>query len=303
MRVVYWNVGRRFLLREALTIAAETDADVICLAECFEETREAVEFPPNEITLSRRFGTPIFRRVISPSDGTLRRKVGFVELHVRDAPGRQPKHSWLIERTRYRFVELSFEDGTALTLGLVHYFSRVSRDREEQNELAGRLARDLSEAEAMVEHDRSMLIGDFNFEPFDTAMVSAEKLHAVPDHQDALRLQRTVAGESRAMMYNPMWRFFGDENGSPAGTYFHRNSETATPFWHVFDQVILRPSLLPAYAAEDPLVVTEAGGRPLLDSATGRPDRDRFSDHLPLTVRLELSRLPQETADVGDGIT
>ena len=299
MRVLYWNVGRRLLLRETLTIAGEVNADVLCVAECFQERRTGVEFPPDELTLSAGGGSPSYRRVISPADGTLRRKIGFVELFLRTDAGVVPSVRWLIERTRYRFVELSYADSPGVTLGLVHYFSRVSRDREEQNELAGRLARDLSEAARLTGHDRSMLIGDFNFEPFDTAMISAEKLHAVPDRRDASRGERTVAGETRTMMYNPMWRLFGDDGGSPAGTYFHRNSGTVTPFWRVFDQVVPRPSLIPAFAAGEPLVVLECGGRPLVDPGSGRPDRDRFSDHLPLSVGLDLGRLSEETEDVG----
>jgi len=60
-----------------------------------------------------------------------------------------------------------------------------------------------------------------------------------------------------------------------------------TYFWNTFDQVLLRPGLLPYYDGNALTVVTRVGERDLLD---GNRDRPAVSDHLPLVVKLSLER-------------
>jgi hypothetical protein len=53
----------------------------------------------------------------------------------------------------------------------------------------------------------------------------------------------------------------------------------------MFDQVLIRPSLLDTLAPDGVEKVTHAGRFPLLTPG-GLPDRARGSDHLPLLFRL-----------------
>jgi hypothetical protein len=83
-----------------------------------------------------------------------------------------------------------------------------------------------------------------------------------------------------------MWATFGDRDSSPPGTYYYNSGAEVNYFWNVFDQVLLRPSLI-NYMADDKgvTVVTELQGKSLLN-VTGRPDRTAMSDHLPIVCRL-----------------
>jgi hypothetical protein len=94
-----------------------------------------------------------------------------------------------------------------------------------------------------------------------------------------------VQDENRQFFYNPMWSHFGERGPSPPGSYYYRSSSQVAYFWHFFDQVLLRPDLLDSCSDDDVRVITEVGGRSLLD-CEGRPDARHGSDHLPLVVTL-----------------
>ena len=58
-------------------------------------------------------------------------------------------------------------------------------------------------------------------------------------------------------------------------------------FWNTFDQVPLRPSLLPYYDEASLAIISRIGGSEIL--APGRSG-EGGPDHLPLVVRLSIER-------------
>ena len=89
------------------------------------------------------------------------------------------------------------------------------------------------------------------------------------------------------MFYNPMWGRFGDESVGPPGTYYYSSSDNLSYFWNIFDQVLIRPVLMPFFNEERMKVLTRVGDKSLL-TTNGLPDADAVSDHLPLVFRLDL---------------
>jgi hypothetical protein len=55
----------------------------------------------------------------------------------------------------------------------------------------------------------------------------------------------------------------------------------------MFDQVLLRPDLLPAFKNQELKVLVTDGTTSFLRD-NGLPDRDAVSDHLPLLFRLHI---------------
>ncbi|MBL8205931.1 MAG: hypothetical protein JNM09_16975 [Blastocatellia bacterium] len=84
-----------------------------------------------------------------------------------------------------------------------------------------------------------------------------------------------------------MWGFFGDGSEGPAGTYYYRHSGHVSYFWNIFDQVLIRPDLLPSFRNSDLAVLTDDGDESLLTSH-GLPDVAGASDHLPLLFKLDI---------------
>jgi len=103
--------------------------------------------------------------------------------------------------------------------------------------------------------------------------------------QVAQRKTRRVSGRDFDLFYNPMWSHFGDAGNRPSGTFYYEKAEHVNYFWHIFDQVLLRPDLIGGFA-DDLKILTMAGNIPLVDR-NGRPDRKNASDHLPILLGLD----------------
>ena len=83
-----------------------------------------------------------------------------------------------------------------------------------------------------------------------------------------------------------MWARFGCEEftGRPPGSYYYDRAETVRYYWNLFDQVLVRPSLLDHFKDQDLELVEHDGNSPLRKN--GIPDSRLFSDHLPILFKL-----------------
>jgi len=147
------------------------------------------------------------------------------------------------------------------------------------------LARRVAEIEDARGHSRTLLIGDLNADPFDRRVHAATGLHAEKTRRIAGKQSRKVQRVVYRFFYNPMWRFLGRQPPDPEGTYFRRKAEHTTRFWHVFDQVLLRPDLLPHFAEPDVHILRD-DGTTSFQKADGTPDKKVASDHFPVLIHL-----------------
>jgi hypothetical protein len=133
-----------------------------------------------------------------------------------------------------------------------------------------------------------------NMNPFEIGVVGAGGLHGVMDRRIASAGSRKVRGKSHMFFYNPMWSKFGDAGPAPPGTYFRNKGEDVNYFWHMFDQVLVRPALLDSLPNDGVSIVSRVGDMDLLKKS-GRPNSEVASDHLPIVCKL--SEI-QETTNV-----
>jgi len=131
-------------------------------------------------------------------------------------------------------------------------------------------------------HNRSILIGDFNMNPYDRGMNLAMGLNAMMTRSCVAPGHRTFLGKTYDFFYNPMWSLFGDGADGPAGTFYNTSSQ-GDYGWNMLDQVIIRHSLVNVF--QGVRIMTHAGKNCLID-AKGRPDSRKASDHLPIMVAL-----------------
>jgi hypothetical protein len=131
-------------------------------------------------------------------------------------------------------------------------------------------------------------MGDFNMNPFEAGLVSADGFHGVMDKRIALKQSRTVLGQERKFFYNPMWSRLGDDSEGCAGTYYYNPSNMINYFWNTFDQVLLRPSLLAGFNQDSLKVVDKINQTSLINNGK---ISNQFSDHLPIMLKLTLSQL------------
>lgn len=190
------------------------------------------------------------------------------------------------ESDRVTVRRLSLPARSPILLAAVHLPSKFNWATESQPFECMELARIIGEVEAGVGHRRTILVDDFNMNPFESGLVGAAGLNAVMSREVVSRGARTVQGREYPFFYNPMWAHFGDARGATAGSYFYDTAEHVNYFWNMFDQVLLRPELASNFDPSRLSIVTAAGNTSLVQP-NGRPNHVGCSDHLPLVFEVE----------------
>jgi hypothetical protein len=263
---LFWNLNRKPLHALVAELAEEHQADILVLVEVARVS-------------------DILLTLNGPGQST------FLE-----APGRNDRVTILTrfaidilqpvtDKAGIRICRLRLPARDDLLLVGAHLASALHTNTASHDGECARLAKAILEAETRVGHNRTVLVGDLNVDPFQWGAVSTHGLHAVMSRRIALTGERTVQGDSHLFFYNPMWSRFGDHANGPPGTYFYSGSHVSY-FWHMFDQVMVRPALIECFSNDSLRILTRAGVRSLL-SANGRPDK-KISDHLPITFKLDV---------------
>ena len=262
---LFWNTrgnGVQALISEIVRLRA---VDVVVLAE-----------PPRDraatlLTLSSGCGEFFGTFSTCPSIQIFARQ-GCAEIETVEDWDR-----WSIRRISWPYAEPTL-------LVAAHLPSKRYSDKESQHEAAIGLASALRAAERRESHHRTVLVGDLNMDPFESGMVGPMALHAVMTREISLRT-RTVRRQEWPCFYNPMWRHFGDGNSGSPGSYYYDGGPAVRTYWHLFDQVLVRPALLDRFDPAEVEILTVAGETSLVNER-GIPLGRQISDHLPLLFRL-----------------
>jgi len=273
MNFLFWNTAQKDLSSDVAKLVAERGADFVILAEA-EEHAASYLIALNKQRQSGMFGlAPAF-----VADGSRLRV--FSRLPAGEIVPAATDHTCSV-------YHVHPAGGLSFILACVHLPSAMHMPHDDRAQLAICTARLIAEAEQSAGHARTLVIGDFNMNPFEAGMIGSEGFHAVLDRRIAATGGRKVQGRSRRFFYNPMWRFMNDDRLSMCGSHFYRKSAPLCHFWNTFDQVLIRPDLLPVFADPGLALVESIGGKSLLD-ARGRPNKLRHSDHLPVHLNLNL---------------
>jgi len=296
---LFWNLGgipksvpdkvvrkRETVLKGIVAnLTRQHQVDVLMLAECPLSGQELVE----ELNLQNPKPEPTGFRLPDPRS-QCERVVIFPRFPMRFLKLRR-------ESTKFtsRFVRLPGRE--ELTLFVVHFASKRYRSDESQRLAVPGFSQEIRLLEQEAGHGRTLLVGDLNMNPYELGIVGAEGLNAVMTREIAYLGSRTIDGRDYPFFYNPMWNHFGDAGhdvhppGSPehapAGTCYYPSAESRWYFWNMFDQVLLRPTLLPFFKNEAVRILVTDGNTSLL-TEKGLPDRRAISDHLPLLFRLNV---------------
>ena len=176
-------------------------------------------------------------------------------------------------------------DSEPVSLFLVH-IPCTWADASSQQYYANRQSDKICAVELAEGHDRSIVVGDFNMNPFDASMVNG--FNATMSEPMARKGSRRIGAVERKFFFNPMWSLIGQRTDGPPGTFYFNKSLPLTYYWHALDQVLVRPSLLDALDQKSVQIVSRIRRRDLLTRG-GLPDKRQASDHLPIVFRLHLN--------------
>lgn len=192
------------------------------------------------------------------------------------------------EQARYQIVKIETM-AYKLLIGMIHNVSAFHNSKETQAVILEQFSCDINEAEKSQSIKNTMVIGDLNVNPFEPACIAANTLHAIPFAEEVEKTTRIVVGKEYQKFYNPTWKLLGRKE-IPYATYYYSNSDAVNYYWHMFDQVIIRPRLIPAFFEESLSIIIETENHKLLKG--GKPDMESYSDHLPLFYEMKEERIP-----------
>ena len=189
--------------------------------------------------------------------------------------------SEIIRDSRYYVVhDFRIADYHFLLAG-VHLPSKLHANERDIQITGRQLIGAVREAETEVNHQKVVIIGDFNANPFEDVIVDFDYLHAIFDSAVVEKIRsRVLYGEKRQIFYNPMWNLLGDHN-DPKGSYYSESGKACRLYWNIFDQVIMSADFIRAYRKESLKIITGISGRQFADRS-GKPDASAYSDHFPL---------------------
>jgi hypothetical protein len=267
--ILFWNLNQKALEGCVAKLAENHEVDIVILAECSVSPLTMIDALHQQT--GRWFNLPFSKCE------KIMILTGF--------PKRVLKARREGERFTIRRLALPALDDVLIVA--THFPSKLFWSKESQAQECINLSEEIRLAEQKAGHSRTVLVGDLNMNPFEDGVVGAKGLHGVMTRQIAVKLSRIVQDREYPFFYNPMWGRLCDETEGPAGTYYDQRSEHVNFFWNTFDQVLLRPGLLPFFRNEDLKILT-GDGVSMLISDSGLPNTSVGSDHLPILFKLHL---------------
>ncbi len=267
MKIVFWNINKNTNVDILEHLSVEIDPDIIILCEIEMPisiilealNKYEVRYYYNEdqickkIFVFSKFTNRIFKPVMS---------------------GR-----------RYTVRSIDVPTYPKLNLMALHYQSKINWSNEDQLAHSYEIKEIINRFEEKTELKNTIVVGDFNMNPFEAGMVQTTGLHSVMSREIALKGSRIVDEINYDYFYNPMWSFFGDHGkGDVSGTIYSTLSKPINYFWNIFDQILIRPELLPYFQDEDLEILCKFGDK--LTLVNDGKIVSSISDHLPIMFKI-----------------
>ncbi|MSR92269.1 hypothetical protein [Inconstantimicrobium porci] len=193
------------------------------------------------------------------------------------------KINHLKETDHYTLKLIPHESLGEHIIAFVHLSSNMYKDDYDKIVELSSLRNAIENEENKFNTSNSIIVGDFNMNPFEKPIVLASATHALSSRNVVEKLKRVIDKQEYKMFYNPMWNLLGDESWPP-GTYYYSNSSQIAYFWHMFDQVIIRPQLINNFDFNELHILTKVDSINLINK-NKIPDKT-ISDHLPILFRI-----------------
>ncbi len=188
------------------------------------------------------------------------------------------------DTTRATMLHISSSKIEPVNIVGCHLIDQMNNDPATQLYWSGEFRKFVEDKESSLKNDRTVIIGDFNMNPYDQGMTSVCAINSVMSKRIAQNESRTYHGEKRQFFFNPMWYFLGHPFHVNGTLYY--NNPNYSVYWGLFDQILVRPVLMDCLSHRSVQIVSKIKDQNLL---TNKYNIDKkFSDHLPIFANLKL---------------
>lgn len=266
LNILFWNLKRNAIEDYIIDCIVENNIDIAIFSEY-----EGINF----LTIESALGNLYTRILGVQADG----KVSLIA-----------KKTFIVEvvQQQHRYSLYSVKTGVKdYILSAIHLEDRGNYETEDRVETIKCLVGDIEKTEELLKCNNTIVIGDFNANPYDEELLSKYAFNAV--------LFKAIIGRSevtnpnsikRKRFYNPILHYISEDTEMYGSFYYEQNH--MTPYWHCLDQILVRKSLVDSVV--DVKYLKKINLRGLLG---GKVPNKEISDHLPLVVCLQ---------EVGNGV-
>ena len=268
--VLFWNIKKKEKLCDtAIEMLVEHNADILVFAELPYIQYKLRGVLPSQYEIFDGFPDSKVRFIIN--------KTRILIEPIRDRM-----------KGRVALVQCVVDGINRLNIVACQLYDCQSTNAEGRYEACRDLVSYIQELESVTKNNRTLVIGDFNMNPFELGMSGVTHLNAVMCPEVAKNRSCEYEKKEYHYFFNPMWYFYGHPEHCN-GTYFYvgKKKEVTRYYWHILDQVLLRPSLLSSFSIENIRIITQINKHRLLTAK--RRISSKYSDHLPLCLKLTLS--------------
>ncbi|AUT03445.1 hypothetical protein CLI64_25215 [Nostoc sp. CENA543] len=177
---LFWNINKKPLIKEISNLCRIYDVDILILAES--------NISDVDILLNINSGK---ERVYLALFNILSTRIKFYFRYPSECVEPVADEGYISIR------RLSPPVGNDILVAGIHLSSKLRMTEDDQKFQAARMAEVIREAEVRVKHERTIVIGDFNMNPFEAGVVAADGFHAVMDQNIARQRSRTVQGKEK----------------------------------------------------------------------------------------------------------
>jgi hypothetical protein len=263
MNYLFWNTNKQMVDSEIISIIKEFSCDIIGLAEYNGDIKKLLKsLSCEEINLYH-----------IPQIGCKR-----IEILCKYNPS---KVDHCAESHYYTIKKFPHDTLGSQTIGFVHLPSKLHAGSIDRLAELMSLKSSVEELEGKINNYNTIIVGDFNANPFEEELVGAMSIYCLSDRRIVKKRSKTIRNVSYNMFYNPMWNLLGDKDGIP-GTYYYNKSEQVNYFWNIFDQVVIRPEIIDNFDVDKLKIISQCNNVSLVNR-NGRPS---ISDHLPIIFNI-----------------
>lgn len=272
MNVLFWNIGKKKTFSNVIVdVVKEESIDLIAFAEIPNNETSFFENELKKADISYTYLTPI--------------KHTKVEVYYKSSVV-DIINAYDGKRISVNKVH-SNKNGNEYYLVFCHLKDAYSTDKSQLQGFARSVVKEILEHEEAVKSKRTLVCGDFNMNPYENAMIECDGFNAMPTEKIAKKGHRKVEGKSYEMFYNPMWGLMGDLNGQlVSGTYYYDPLLPIQQYWHIVDQVIMRPEMVSVFEKKQLKILSKGHTYNLLNRNNNMSNK--FSDHLPIKFQLNI---------------
>ncbi|PDZ04043.1 hypothetical protein CON03_20370 [Bacillus cereus] len=286
---MFWNVNlstqgddynKRLenIMKVIVETSKEYNLDFILLAE-------AQKFNTQEMLKLLNYDKEKYRVGIR-EDILLDTKQRFVILHTID----KENVVWQKIEPKRRILSTYYNlYGTKILINLVHLRDKYNYSDKTLDGHARNHAKYIRRLEDEFKIKNSLMVGDFNLNPYQDGMINVDAFNAIMCPNIASKGIRRWSGEEYKYFYNPTWSIFGKQgDGQVLGTYFYNNSsEVDVAYWYMLDQLLLRKDMLDLYKSSSLEIISKVKTIELTNDK-GIPNTAEYSDHFPIKFTIEI---------------